>query len=196
MKLYKDVARRLSAAVPGVALEVFSDRDLESRRREVEAALGRADAFFGSLLFDFDQVEWLKPKLERIPVRLVRWRWRLARGTAQAGMARCTLAALTARTPLAALQVFESALELMSSTQVGSFTMNTKPGEQRGPPPAVKALLSKFGSGKEEARRRFLPSHSLPLARARRGTDDAHSLVRVAPVPPHPRTAWSGTSPS
>lgn len=118
VKLYKDVARRLTAAIPGVSLEVFSDRDLETRRKDVEAALSKADAFFGSLLFDFDQVEWLKPRLERVPVRLV----------------------------------FESALELMSSTQVGTFNMNTKPGEQRGPPPAVKALLSKFGSGKEEAR--------------------------------------------
>lgn len=78
VKLYKDVARRLSAAVPGVSLEVFSDRDLESRRGEVEAALARADAFFGSLLFDFDQVEWLRPRLERIPVRLVRKMRRIA----------------------------------------------------------------------------------------------------------------------
>lgn len=64
------------------------------------------------------QVEWLRARVQRIPVRLV----------------------------------FESALELMSSTQVGSFTMGGGGGGGKapGPPPAVKKLLSMFGSGREE----------------------------------------------
>ena len=33
--------------------------------------------------------------------------------------------------------VFESALELMSYTNVGSFTMAAKPGKKQGMPPAV-----------------------------------------------------------
>ena len=41
------------------------------RRAEVEAALEGADVFFGSLLFDFDQVEWLRARVARVPVRLV-----------------------------------------------------------------------------------------------------------------------------
>ena len=45
--------------------------------------------------------------------------------------------------------VFESALELMSSTQVGTFTMAAGAGGG-GPPAPVKALLKQFGSGKEE----------------------------------------------
>jgi hypothetical protein len=61
-----------------------------SKRSEVEAALHGADAFFGSLLFDFDAVEWLRPRLAAIPVRLV----------------------------------FESSLELMAETQVGSFKVS------------------------------------------------------------------------
>ena len=73
--------------------------------------------FFGSLLFDFDQVEWLRDAVSKIPTRFV----------------------------------FESALELMSETSVGSFEMKPAPdGEKAGPPPAVKAILAKFGSGKEE----------------------------------------------
>jgi magnesium chelatase subunit H len=46
--------------------------------------------------------------------------------------------------------LFECATELMEFNQVGSFNM--KPGKEgpSGPPPAVKAILSKFGSGKEE----------------------------------------------
>jgi magnesium chelatase subunit H len=42
-------------------------------------------------------------------------------------------------------------LELMSTTSVGSFDMKPAPdGQKPGPPPAVKAILAKFGSGKEE----------------------------------------------
>ena len=33
-----------------------SDRDIASQRAQVEAALDGADVFFGSLLFDYDQV--------------------------------------------------------------------------------------------------------------------------------------------
>ena len=40
----------------------------------------------------------------------------------------------------------------MSSTSVGSFSMANNNGQASGPPPAVKALLSKFGSNKEEDR--------------------------------------------
>jgi magnesium chelatase subunit H len=47
--------------------------------------------------------------------------------------------------------IFESAVELMAFNQVGSFSMNKTDDEgPSGPPPAVKAILSKFGSGKEE----------------------------------------------
>ena len=115
--MYKKAARNLAKRCPGVELAVFSDRDIESRREEVAAALDGAEVFFGSLLFDFDQVEWLCDAVEKIPTRFV----------------------------------FESALELMSTTSVGSFEMKPAPdGKKAGPPPAVKAILAKFGSGKEE----------------------------------------------
>ena len=81
------VAKELSEKLPNVRLHVFSDRDLEPRRSQIEKALAEADIFFGSLLFDYDQVEWLKSKVDKIPVSLV----------------------------------FESALELMSTTQIGTF---------------------------------------------------------------------------
>ena len=114
--LYRDVAREIGRRAPGVELTVFSDRDIAASRAAVEAALAEADVFFGSLLFDYDQVEWLKARVARIPLRLV----------------------------------FESALELMSETSVGTFEMKAAPGEKKGPPPAVKKVLSLFGSQKEE----------------------------------------------
>lgn len=48
--------------------------------------------------------------------------------------------------------LFECATELMTYNRVGSFSMEVKEGEEgkMGPPPAVKAVLSKFSSGKEE----------------------------------------------
>jgi magnesium chelatase subunit H len=122
VKLYRGVAKQLAAAAGGsVRLLVFSDRDIESRRAEVDAALATADAFLGSLLFDFDQVEWLRSRVARVPLRLA----------------------------------FECSLELMSMTQVGTFTMGGGGAaggapQKSGPPPAVKALLAKFGSGREE----------------------------------------------
>lgn len=82
-----------------------------------EKAVRTADAFVGSLIFDYDDamaVQQLLPVVQG--PRLL----------------------------------FESATELMSYNQVGSFTMMKTEGEASGPPPAVKAVLSKFGSGKEE----------------------------------------------
>jgi len=118
VRLYKKVSKSLKKRYPSVTLCVFSDRDIVGKRRvELERALDDADAFFGSLLFDYDQVEWLREKLERIKTKFV----------------------------------FESALELMSETNVGTFEMKPgKDGAKAGPPPAVQKILKKFGSGKEE----------------------------------------------
>ncbi|KAK3272174.1 Magnesium chelatase, partial [Cymbomonas tetramitiformis] len=115
VSLYRKAAEELAVQYPGLQLTVFSDRDIATSRPAVEAALDNADVFFGSLLFDYDQVEWLREKVERIPTRLV----------------------------------FESALELMGTTQVGTFKMEPS-GKSKGPPPVVKAILNKFGSGREE----------------------------------------------
>jgi len=49
-------AKAVARQYRGVSITVFSDRDIAGRRGEVEAALSGADAFFGSLLFDYDQV--------------------------------------------------------------------------------------------------------------------------------------------
>ena len=46
--------------------------------------------------------------------------------------------------------LFECATELMEFNQVGTFNMRPSGDGPAGPPPAVKAILSKFGSGKEE----------------------------------------------
>lgn len=89
VSLYASAAARVAAAAPHVSVSVFSDRDAAARSPALAATLAGADAFFGSLLFDYDAVEWLRSKLAGVPVVLA----------------------------------FESALELMSETRLGSFTM-------------------------------------------------------------------------
>mgnify|MGYP001793916691 CR=1 FL=1 len=111
--LYRKAAHMAVSRTPELDIRIFSDRDISAKPREVEAALEKADVFFGSLLFDYDQVLWLRERLSDVPIRLV----------------------------------FESALELMSLTQLGAFKIGEKP---KGMPKPVKFILDKFGNGREE----------------------------------------------
>jgi magnesium chelatase subunit H len=113
--LYRQVAQLAQQRCPELDIRVFSDRDLASKPAEIEAALQDARVFFASLIFDYDQVLWLRKRVEHIPIRLV----------------------------------FESALELMSLTQLGGFKMGDKP---KGMPKPVKFILDKFSNGREEDR--------------------------------------------
>ncbi|WP_017318044.1 magnesium chelatase subunit H [Mastigocladopsis repens] len=120
-ELYRKAAFLATSRVAELDIRVFSDRDITTKRAEVEAALKDADVFFGSLLFDYDQVLWLRDRLQRtegdrishIPIRLV----------------------------------FESALELLSLTKLGAFAIGDKP---KGMPKPVKFILDKFSNGREE----------------------------------------------
>jgi magnesium chelatase subunit H len=69
--LYRKAASVAESRCPDLDIRVFSDRDITSKRAEVEAALHDADVFFGSLLFDYDQVLWLRDRLAQVPIRLV-----------------------------------------------------------------------------------------------------------------------------
>lgn len=111
--LYRQAANLAQTRCPELAVQVFSDRDLSRDPASVEAALAGADVFFASLLFDYDQVLWLRDRVQQIPIRLV----------------------------------FESALELMSLTQLGKFAIGDKP---KGMPKPVKFILDKFSNGREE----------------------------------------------
>ena len=111
--LYRQAAEIAMAKCDGLEVVFFSDRDITTSPSVVEAALQSADVFFASLVFDYDQVVWLRKRVQDIPIRLV----------------------------------FESALELISLTQLGKFVIGDKP---KGMPKPVKFILSKFSNGKEE----------------------------------------------
>lgn len=56
--------------LPGVTVSVFSDRDIRGpRQAALEEAMAHADVFFGSLLFDYDDVEWVKARVADVPLR-------------------------------------------------------------------------------------------------------------------------------
>ncbi|MDB9348477.1 DUF3479 domain-containing protein, partial [Nodularia spumigena] len=69
--LYRKAAEVAKSRCADLDIRVFSDRHITSQRSEVEAALDGADVFFGSLLFDYDQVLWLRDRIAQIPIRLV-----------------------------------------------------------------------------------------------------------------------------
>jgi magnesium chelatase subunit H len=69
--LYRQAAAEAMARCPELAISVFSDRDLAAAPELVAAALAGADALFASLIFDADQVEWLRERAAVIPIRLV-----------------------------------------------------------------------------------------------------------------------------
>ncbi|MBD2773363.1 magnesium chelatase subunit H [Iningainema tapete] len=69
--LYRKAAFLANSRCQELDIRVFSDRDITTKRPEVEAALQNADVFFGSLLFDYDQVLWLRDRISHIPIRLV-----------------------------------------------------------------------------------------------------------------------------
>ncbi len=110
---YRKAAQIATTRCPKLDIQVFTDQDLTTNAAAVETALRDAQVFFASLLFDYDQVLWLRERVQHIPIRLV----------------------------------FESALELMSLTQLGKFAIGDKP---KGMPKPVQFILSKFGSGREE----------------------------------------------
>ena len=111
--LYRQAADRVQTLCPEIEVCAFSDRDITAHPDFVESKLEGASAFFGSLLFDYDQVLWLRERVSSIPIRLI----------------------------------FESALELMSLTQLGKFAIGEQP---KGMPKPVKFILSKFGNSREE----------------------------------------------
>lgn len=76
--LYRTAAALANSRCPDLDIRVFSDafgeqsdRNITTQRTEVAAALDGADVFFGSLIFDYDQVLWLRDRIAQIPIRLV-----------------------------------------------------------------------------------------------------------------------------
>jgi magnesium chelatase subunit H len=69
--LYRQAAKMATSGCPELEVVVFSDQSLSTEPATVARELESADVFFASLIFDYDQVMWLRPRVEHIPIRLV-----------------------------------------------------------------------------------------------------------------------------
>jgi magnesium chelatase subunit H len=69
--LYRQAANTATSRCQELDIRVFSDRDINDNPKAVELALEDADVFFASLIFDYDQVMWLRERVKDIPIRLV-----------------------------------------------------------------------------------------------------------------------------
>ncbi len=69
--LYRQAAQLATSRCPELDIKVFSDRDIATSPETIEAALQDADVFFASLVFDYDQVMWLRQRVQHVPIRLV-----------------------------------------------------------------------------------------------------------------------------
>ncbi|HIK44914.1 MAG TPA: DUF3479 domain-containing protein, partial [Leptolyngbyaceae cyanobacterium M65_K2018_010] len=69
--LYRQAAELAQSRCPDLEVQVFSDRDLAAQPDAIAAALTGAEVFFASLIFDYDQVQWLRQRVQAIPIRLI-----------------------------------------------------------------------------------------------------------------------------
>ena len=69
--LYRKAAEFATSRCPDLDIRVFCDRDITSEPTAVETALQGADVFFASLIFDYEQVLWLRDRVQNIPIRLI-----------------------------------------------------------------------------------------------------------------------------
>ncbi|MEO0836964.1 MAG: magnesium chelatase subunit H, partial [Cyanobacteria bacterium J06642_3] len=69
--LYKQAAELVTSRCSELEVKVFSDRDITDYPNKVSEALATADVFFASLVFDYDQVVWLRERVQDVPIRLV-----------------------------------------------------------------------------------------------------------------------------
>ncbi len=69
--LYRQAAELAQSRCMDLDVHIFSDRDLTTKGDAIAAALVGADVFFASLIFDYDQVLWLRERVQNIPIRLV-----------------------------------------------------------------------------------------------------------------------------
>lgn len=90
-QLYNQAAIAAKTQIPDVPIKIFTDTDIETNPNDVDEALKNAGVLLCSLIFDYNQVQFIRDKVLKydVPVRFC----------------------------------FESALELMSETKVGEFTM-------------------------------------------------------------------------
>jgi magnesium chelatase subunit H len=69
IQLYRKAAATVNAASPSTPVKIFTDVDITENPAALEEALSTADVVLCSLLFDFNEIQWLLPRIARVPSR-------------------------------------------------------------------------------------------------------------------------------
>jgi magnesium chelatase subunit H len=69
LNLYKEAAKAVESKVDNVSIYVFTDNDIITKPDVVAAALEKCDVLFASLIFDYQQIIWMKKHIANIPYR-------------------------------------------------------------------------------------------------------------------------------
>ena len=126
-ELYTEAGKSLPPELRNkINLKVFADSDIQTKSKTFGTAVKHADIFIASLIFDYDDVLVITNLLDDPEQKQNKLDNNGAR------------------------LMFECATELMGYNHIGTFTMASSDDGPSGPPPAVKAILNKFSSGKEE----------------------------------------------
>lgn len=120
-QLYKKTVGIVKEKVPSVNIEILTDIDISEKSERVESLLQNADVLLCSLLFDYEQLQWILPKIQNIPTKF-------CFESAQELMSETSVGTFTMR----------PAVDDEGKVQAA------------GPPPFVRNLLKQFGSNKEE----------------------------------------------
>lgn len=70
-QLYRQAAQQIQDRCPDLRVDIFHDRQIATQGEAIAQALGEAEVFFASLIFDYEQVLWLRERVQNIPIRLV-----------------------------------------------------------------------------------------------------------------------------
>ena len=120
-QLYKKTVDIVKQNIPSINIEILTDIDISEKSERVENLLLNADVLLCSLLFDYEQLQWMLPRIQNIPTKF-------CFESAQELMSETAVGSFNMKPML---------------DEDGN-------AQAMGPPPFVKNLLKSFGSSKEE----------------------------------------------
>eukprot|EP01038_Epipyxis_sp_PR26KG_P011025 gene11025-14806_t len=69
LQLYKKAAEKAINDIEGLSVFVYTDQDIVNKPEVVSSALFSANIVLSSLIFDYNQVQWIRSKIQSIPYR-------------------------------------------------------------------------------------------------------------------------------
>ncbi len=133
-QLYKKTVDIVKQKVPSVHIEILTDIDIAEKSERVESILQNASVLLCSLIFDYEQLQWMLPRIQNIPTKF-------CFESAQELMSQTMVGSFNMA------PVVDTTITLNAD---GTESTSQSAPVAPGPPPFVKKLLKQFGSNKEE----------------------------------------------